>query len=81
MIMKRMAVSPLLLIDIPMVEWQRDKSTSTQEISRVGAAEGCDLLIWLLCDLVKKIAAFGSSYRCGGGFVSNLVCQGMTICV
>jgi hypothetical protein len=43
------------------------KATPTFGPTPVGAAEGCDLLIWLL--LLKsqnqKIAAFGSSYKSG----------------
>jgi hypothetical protein len=40
------------------------------ESSPVGAAEGCDLLIFSAFKEVEsqKIAAFGSSYRCSVGF-------------
>jgi hypothetical protein len=38
-------------------------SFSLPEISPVGAAEGCDLLILFLKSQDQKIAAFGSSYR------------------
>jgi hypothetical protein len=40
------------------------------ELSPVGAAEGCDLLTFNLLEGAedRKIAAFGSSYRCSVGF-------------
>jgi hypothetical protein len=40
----------------------------------VGAAEGCDLLLWIF--KIKKIAAFGSSYNCTGWYSTYLNCTG-----